>query len=233
MIKLYKNIALTLVCVILGVMLSWQYESVKSNNERASLENKRLEELKDLLIAEKNNNQRLRNNLEELQKRVDEFEEAMRRDDRDEKINTLTSQLERYRLLAGLKDVKGPGLIITVDDGESYVQDTDLLTLVNELKASEAQAISINEERIVAMSEIRLAGKYIMINGRQMLPPFVVKAIADPDKLENSLRMMNGVVDYLKGWGLKVTIERADNIVIQKVRDDGTVLRHDMLTPVN
>jgi len=44
------------------------------------------------------------------------------------------------------------------------------LKLVNELRAAEAQAISINGERIVAMTEIRYADPYMVINGRQIFP---------------------------------------------------------------
>jgi len=62
-------------------------------------------------------------------------------------------------------DVQGPGVEIVLDDGEydyQKVYDIDLLKLVNELRAAEAQAISINGERIVAMTEIRYADPYMV-----------------------------------------------------------------------
>ena len=60
----------------------------------------------------------------------------------------------------------------------------------------------------------------------------MLKAIADPQKLENSLTVMAGVVDMLKYYNIKVDIKKDDNVIIPAVRDDGTVLRYDLLTPV-
>ena len=77
---------------------------------------------------------------------------------------------------------------VIIDDGEyNSVTDNYLLVLINEIRASEAQAISMNGERIVAMSEIKMTNdkispRIIVVNGRQMQAPFVIKAIADPDK---------------------------------------------------
>ena len=49
-------------------------------------------------------------------------------------------------------------------DGLSTVYDEDILDVINELRAAGAQAISINDERIVATTEIRKVDPYIMIN---------------------------------------------------------------------
>ncbi len=127
----------------------------------------------------------------------------------------------------------GKGVIVTIDNNEfAKVTESDIFDVVNELRAAGAQAISVNEERIVAMSEIRETGRYILINGVQMEAPFVIKAISDPGNLERSLNMIDGVVDRLKEWQLKVTVKKMDEIIIPKVRDDGSVIKIDMLTPV-
>ena len=49
---------------------------------------------------------------------------------------------------------------------------------------------------------------------------------------ENSLKIMHGIVDILKYYDLKVEVKQDENIIIPAVRDDGTVLRYDLLTPV-
>ena len=48
------------------------------------------------------------------------------------------------------------------------MEDRHIEELINELKASDVQAISVNDERVVAMSEIRKAGNYIMVNGTNL-----------------------------------------------------------------
>ncbi len=228
--KFSMNLALAVVCILLGTILAWQYKSIDFNKNAATVQTKRLEELKDDLIREKKNNDGLSKRLEELEKRNRDFEDA--RGKIDETTQLLNKELERVRAIAGLTEVKGKGVLINIDHNEfSYVDDLNILEVLNELRASEAQAISVNNERIVATSEVRVAGRYIMINGKQMLAPFEIKAIADPEKVEHTLKMIGGVVEKLEAYQLKVEVKTSDSIVIPKVRDDGSVLRTDLLTP--
>ncbi|MCX8130271.1 MAG: DUF881 domain-containing protein [Clostridia bacterium] len=230
-VRLYRNIALTLVCIILGVVISWQYRSINYNEKMASSNNKRLEDITDELIAEKKKVEDLKKRNEELILENIEFERT--RGNISEETKKLYNELERVRMVAGLVKVKGKGIVITIDStDEAEVLDDDILSVINELRASDAQAISINNERLVAMSEVRAAGKYIMVNQRQMLPPFEIKAIADPDKLERALRIMDGVIEKLEEYELKVKIEKSEEVVIPGVRDDGTVIKNNLLTPV-
>ena len=127
---------------------------------------------------------------------------------------------------AGLTDVRGPGLVITMNDSLAdlgttdlnyyLVHDEDLLNLVNELKSSGAEAISINDKRVVAMSSIRCAGATILINDEKVAPPFVIKAIGDAALLESAINMRGSYVDILKGWGIRFTITRESDIFIPK-----------------
>lgn len=230
--KISRNIALTSICIILGVMIAWQYKSVNYNQNVSSYQSKRSEELKDEIISLKDRNDQLRNRLKELEDENRIYKTYS--EDDSEIIANLNRKIEEAQTFAGLTAVKGKGVIITLDNnGIMYVEDYDILNIINELRASGAQAISVNEERIAAMTEIRTAGKYIMVNGIQMEAPFVIKAISDPNKLERSLTIIDGVIERLENWSqLKVNVKKADNIVIPKVRDDGSVIRIDLLTAV-
>lgn len=226
--KFSRNIAITLICIILGVMLAWQYKSIVNNNKKETTKYARLETVKDELLVQKEQNEDLRKRNEELQKRISEFENSQGNMNQLEK--NLEAELERVRLIAGLSDVEGPGLVIKLEYvGKDSVRENAILRFINELKAAEAQAISIEGERIVAMSEVKKGGDYIVVNGKQMVSPFTVKVIADPKKLENSLTMIAGIVEELKIYDMKVTMEKKDNILIPKVRDDGSVLKYDLL----
>lgn len=229
--KIARNIAITLICVILGVMVAWQYKSVNYNQGLAAFEKMREDQLKTELIKLQNTQNELRARIAELEKENRAFESAKAGD--DDLAKQIQTNLQNARIFAGLVDVKGKGLIITLDNyGYATVEDTDILDVVNELRASGAQAISVNEERVVAMTEIREAGAYIMVNGKQMMPPFVIKAISDPGKLERSLRMLGGVVESLEQLQLKVTLKQDDNILIKKFVDERTTIKTDLLTPV-
>jgi len=218
--------------MLLGIMLSMQYKSVNYNQAMSSLNNKRIEELKEELI-------KLQNQKNELQDRYTKLEEenqtyAKVKEGDSEAVQQIKNSLKKARIFAGLETVKGAGLIITLDDNDFvHVEDNDILQIVNELRASGAQAISVNDERIVAMTEIREAGTNIVINGKQFKAPFVIKAIADPDELERSMTFIGGYLDFLTNdLQMNVTLKKSDEIIINKFVDDGTVIRTDLLTPV-
>ena len=230
--KFSRNFAITLVCVLLGVILSWQFRSINDNQKMSALENKRIEELKTDLLNEVKKKEELEKRNRELLETNAKFESA--KYDVDKYTETITEELQKVKIIAGLVDVKGKGVTVTLNSKSlfSYVDDTNILDLVNELRASDARAISVNDERIVAMSEIREAGNYVMVNGKRLSAPYVVKVIGDQDKLMYSLKMTGGIVERFQDF-INISVEKAENLIIPKVRDDGTVIKYDLMTPVN
>ncbi len=229
--KFFKQAALTVVCLILGIVIAMQYRSVKVNNSLAVYEQQRSSDLISDLLREKENNEQLSKRIEELQKDLESLRNGSNSE--AEYIQTMKKEILELQILAGKKTVKGRGVIVTLDgQGTSQVEDSNILAVLNELRSADVQALAVNDERIIATSEVRRAGSYMIVNGRKLLPPYIIKAIADPVKLENSLKIMNGIVDILKYYDLKVEVKQDENIIIPAVRDDGIVLRHDLLTPV-
>ena len=229
--KIARNVAMMVVCILLGIMLSLQYKSVNYNQSMSSLENKRLEELKEDLIKLQNQKNELQDRLLKLEEENQTYAKVKAGD--SEAVQQIQNNLTKARIFAGLETVKGAGVAVTLENNEFiHVMDYDILNIVNELRASGAQAISVNDERVVAMTEIREAGPYVVINGKQFKAPFVIKAIADPDDLERSLTLMGGVVENLMEEQLKVSIKKYDEIVIGKFINDGTSIKTNLLTPV-
>lgn len=227
--KMIRNIALAVVLLLLGIVIALQFKSTTFNKQAAEYDNKRTEELKDELIQQKKNNDILAERNAELIKEITDYESQQ--GGANAALENIQKELLRARLIGGLVDVKGKGLVVTIKNSKLYfVEDLDILKLLNELRASGAQALSVNNERVVATTEIRTAGNYIMVNGKQQVSPFIIKAIADPDKLENSLKIIGGIVEELQAY-FKITLQKSDNITIPKLRDDSTSLNTDMLTP--
>jgi uncharacterized protein YlxW (UPF0749 family) len=123
----------------------------------------------------------------------------------------LGHELQETMLLAGLTEAVGPGVTITLSDSkkqplmgadpQSYlIHDRDLSEVVNELKASGAEAVAINGERVIASTAIRCAGPIILINGVKKTAPFVIQAIGDPDTMLNALNITNGVLDGIRRY---------------------------------
>ncbi len=227
--KTFKIISLTAVCLILGVIMSWQYRSVKMNQVLAQYEKKNVSEIIDELLIEKNNNENLKQRIQELQREVDTFKAG--ETGVKENVQAMEQSVKAARIKAGLETVKGSGLIITIEAGGlKTVEDRHIEELINELKASDVQAISVNDERIVAMSEIRKAGDYIMVNGNQLVPPYTIKAIGHADNMERSLKLLGGVLEKYQYFEFKTTLKKEENVVIPAVREE--YIKIDRLTPV-
>ena len=111
--------------------------------------------------------------------RLQELNKALEADigGNNENFRRLAEEKDKYKMIAGLTTVRGDGVVITLKDTDSYVYYTDILLLLNELKAADVQAISINDERVVTTTEIRSAGRYIMVNGRQFVSPYTINRI--------------------------------------------------------
>ncbi len=67
--------------------------------------------------------------------------------------------------------------------------------MLNELKAAGAEAIAVNNQRLVSMTAVRCVGPVVLINNIPTSPPVRVTAIGDPDTLAGGLTMTGGVRD--------------------------------------
>lgn len=205
-----EKIALVLVCVILGILIVLQYRATKKIRENISIQ--RVEDLTQRLM--------------EIKQERDELKKIISKTNRNGGNFALLQELEENKLMAGTIGVTGQGIIINIDDSRNIpkesesaniyvIHDEDILKIVNELKAAGAEAITINEQRMTARTEIRCAGPTISINNTRFGAPFEIKAIGNQKILENSLLMKGGIAEMLKIWGIKIKIIPKDNIYLQ------------------
>jgi len=221
--SLSAQLSITIVSLILGLALAAQFKNVQRVGGNVSLQ--RTQELTRQVQKLEQENEALEARIQEYEERVKEFENAIKSEGQSNKL--IYEELERTKMLAGLVDLQGPGVVVTVNvkyvnewGQDAIVQNVrydDLLKLVNELNAAGAEAIAINDERIIATTEIRNAGDYIVINTNRYSAPFEIKAIGNPDTLEAALKLLGGVADDL-GVYLQINIKRVDNIRIPEYR---------------
>ncbi len=223
------KITIFLVCMLLGFLLALQFKSVRIHEQENSVPT-RTEELTQLLIDEQERNAALNLQLDQYKAENEQFRKEMQESGGEATV--LGEKLNRAEILSGQRAVYGPGITVTLSDSVSantgvdenafVVHDTDLLRVINELRAAGAEAISLNGERILATSEIRCAGPVVSINNRKYNIPFVISAIGDPDVMEAALKMRGGIVDELLTFEIHVEIAKSDNIVIDALRYDVT-----------
>lgn len=139
-------------------------------------------------------------------------------------VKRFERQNEQYQFYAGLTAVSGSGIEVSLDDGNPIsgslssfmvVHDTTLLSLVDSLRGAGAQAIAINGERIVAMTDIECVGTSVNVNGRKLFAPFTVKAIGNPATLHSAF-LNSTAYQSLSVSALKMDIRISDHIVIPK-----------------
>jgi len=130
----------------------------------------------------------------------------------------------------------GPGGTITLTPAKNFeVEDTELRTIVNALRASGAQAISINDQRLIATSEMINAGTmYVMINGQRFLRSgqFEIKVIIDPADFENAKVNLSTVFMYYQNnYMIDIVALSMPSVNIRKLAVDSPAYRMDLLKP--
>lgn len=223
--KFIIPLILGIMCCFLTAGICIQINTVKNSTTtvgKTQAENA----LRDSVLRWKEKYENAYDKLEKKKKELEKLrEEASNSSDSS---NGLSKKLEKYNLLLGRSELIGPGVIITLNDGDSsivkgpstnyIVHDGDLLETVNELKNAGAEAISINNQRIVSTTSINCVGNVIAVNGEKVGAPFVIKAIGLPVQLYGSVTMLGRYLDKLESDGVQVDVEKVEKstIVIPK-----------------
>ena len=186
-------------------------------------------ELKTTLAAYKEKYEEANNELIDTKAKIEEYKKDEKTE--EDTIKLLEEEVEEANMLLGKTDVKGQGIIITLDNGEeegielTSISTEDLVELINELKLAGAEAISINEKRIIATSDIAEVGYSAirLINNERTTAPYTIKAIGDIKYIQSALNIKGGYVDSALAYGHKIKIETQENMTIEKYKKDITM----------
>jgi uncharacterized protein YlxW (UPF0749 family) len=145
----------------------------------------------------------------------------------------VAQRLDRLGVLTGAAATRGPGIQVVVDDAphpssdKELVQTGDLQKLVNALWQVGAEAISINGQRLTALTSIRDAAGAITVNFRSLAPPYDISAIGDRKSMGARLLDTTGGQTWLtleSTFGMKFDVESKDTMVLPAARR--TTLRY-------
>lgn len=207
------TITIGIMCFVLVYIMSIQFRTVRET-DLTSIKTMREEELRTELANWKTKYEETNQKLEETEQKIKEYEDKVLNN--QEASDLLEKELLQTKLIVGNTDVQGEGVEIIFKDGEQRVVASDLLKLINELKLAGAEAISINEERIINLSDITDVYPYIWINGQRLRSPFVIKAIGNQKYLESGLTAKNGIVDNFISQDKSIVVTGSSNIKIAK-----------------
>ncbi|MBU3098658.1 MULTISPECIES: DUF881 domain-containing protein [Clostridium] len=223
--KFISQISIGIICVLLGFMITYQFKMIsKQNSASTSDTNKNTPEI----ITE---NEQLKKSKVEMQKKIDDLDTKTKEYEtaaggKDTESELLNKELVETRILTGDTDVKGEGMTIYItpkssifgsNSDDQKINDTDLVHIVNELNAADAEAISINDIRLTSRSGIRNAGNAIIINDERISysKRITIKAIGKSDILESAISFP-GAIPQTLSQTCDITMEKSNKVVITK-----------------
>ncbi|MFF1544527.1 DUF881 domain-containing protein [Streptomyces sp. NPDC058291] len=171
---------------------------------------------------------------DELESAVDKLRDDVSSRQREALKQSGGERADLVGILSGAVEVHGPGVKLVVDDAKEAtsgggggpretagfsdtgrVRDRDMQRVVNGLWASGAEAVSINGQRLTALSAIRAAGEAILVDNKPLVPPYTVLAVGDGKNL--STRFQNSADGlYLnalqENYGIRTAISVVDDV---------------------
>lgn len=219
-------IILGIVCTILTIAIVIQVNTIKRTSSTVSGSSS---ELKDEVLKWKEKYDNATIDLENAQKELANIRESSSQN--DETASAKEKEIKLNNNLLGFTNLEGKGIELTVKDdpnakrenlepfediSEHIVHDGDLRSIVNELKNAGAEAISINDQRIVTTTAITCIGNVIKVNDEKVSSPFVIKAIGFPESLESALNRGGGYLELLNEKGIETPIKKLNKVQINK-----------------
>jgi len=222
--KIIITITISIMSIILFAVLFAQFKVV-NEVDIAQIEYMSEQELKEALIDWREKYETTEAKIKDTISKIQEYEEKI--ESNEEARELVKKELSEAKQTFGLTNIEGEGIIVTLTDTDERSYDyKDLLNLVNELRAAGAKAISINNQRIVNMSDIANVNyRYIMINKTRITSPYTVKVIGDKTYLKSALTIKNGYMDLKEKDGYEISIQEKSNIKINKYSEK-TILKY-------
>ena len=225
MFNIKKSLIYFVCFSLLGIVAAMQLKSVLLENKQKISLSQEISKLNSQLNNQKAENKNLQIKIDKLELKKNELIKNNKSNFREGRTNDLLKEREKLRVIDGLTDVKGQGITMLLNDGlhtsevedinDIIIHDKDLLKIINELHKAGAQAISINDERIVAATRVFCAGPAIKINNNRCAVPYIIKAIGDPGMLYESVSN-SSIIRELLLFKVQVDIKVSKDLVIKK-----------------
>ncbi len=210
--------------------------ALSAGREAAEAQDARKDELIDLIGERIERTEELSAQLDTLRGRVAEAEEVAFAG-----VAVLRSDVEALELAAGLTDLTGPGVVLVLDDAsdpcpqrpaDCRIQDVDLQLAINTLFAAGAEAVAVNDQRVLSVTAVRSAGQTVLVNRQVLTAPYELVALGDRDALEETVAGSSLAADFAvwrDEFGLRFDLETTPAADVPAFRGSVPV---DLATPV-
>jgi uncharacterized protein YlxW (UPF0749 family) len=199
---------------VLGLGLAIQVSSTSDSG--GALRGARKEDLVRILTELDNRTQRLEDEKRGLESQRSELETSSNQ--AAEALKQTQAKAQQLGVLAGTVAAQGPGITLTITDPKGGVEADSLLDTLQELRAAGAEAIQINDVRVVADTYFTEGTDGVLIDGHKVSQPYAFKVIGNPQDLEPALNIPGGVVQTLEKEQATADVVRSQKIVVSALR---------------
>jgi len=220
--------------IILGALISmnFNFEGIQSYSQLNATEYQNAVEERSVLYKAIGDLQE-----DNVQKKIKINNYANNDTKNDKILEDMKAQIGDYGMFIGLNKVEGSGIILKINDGTTNVReedenevknkllhDSDMALVLNELRVAGAEAISVNNHRVVPWSGVICNWAFIGFDdGGMEYAPFNIYAIGDPEKLKAALLEDGSHVKQLMFRKLYVDIQEVDKIIMPPTTSNGNV----------
>ncbi len=203
------QIVLTIACIALGLLLASQYRAqMQSRTPAVSLAASGADQvtiISDLVES----NASLRKAIDDLRQELASYQGAGEKSS----LEAMVEELNRMRIVNGLLEVSGPGVAVQISGGLGAL---DLQDLINEVRNSGAEAVALNNRRVVVRSVVGVSGKNLYLDGTLLASPYLLQAIGNPRDLQTALERKGGLVSGLRATypQIKIEVTQRENLVL-------------------
>jgi uncharacterized protein YlxW (UPF0749 family) len=127
-------------------------------------------------------------------------------------------RLDSLAILTGTAPARGPGIVLTIRDPEFGVTAPMLLDTLQELRDAGAEAVEINDVRIVANTYFTDGEGGISISGKDVSAPYVITAIGDGSTLASAMEIPGGVTNTVRSVGGEAVVETKDEVTVSALQ---------------
>jgi uncharacterized protein YlxW (UPF0749 family) len=182
---------------LLALLLGFAVATQVHQNQSVGLESLRQSELVNILDNATLLSSRLDQNARDLQATRDQLVSGSTSG--AAAVKAAQERLDALGILAGSARAHGPGIRMTINDPGGKVTPTNLLDAIQELRDAGAEAIQVNNVRIVASSHFSQGASGIEVDGRSISPPYTLTAIGEPATMSSAMEIPGGLAENVRG----------------------------------
>lgn len=139
----------------------------------------------------------------------------------EEALKAAQERLDTLGILTGTSTASGPGVVITIYDPDHKVTGARLLDTLQELRDAGAEAVQVNDVRVVADTWFDDVDGGIEVGGQTVKAPYTILAIGDSATMASAMEIPGGVSESIRGDGARATIRQATTVDITALHTVG------------